>query len=269
MTTTPSATRLSGLNIEWVSLVKRGADPDAHVRLAKAAPITEPVTKEGPLADKLNETIAKHLPDGVELSEEQVTDLNAAFTEATDAVPEGYTKVESTDPPKPEGNPTPAVVDPVEKSADFVALEERVAKAEQTANAEVDARETREAIEKAKIDYGHLAVDIDKLGAAIHRVEKGQAAEGDMDLIKETMAGASAVIDHGRVTGVIGTDASGPTRTGVDGTVEKIAKAAQEKDPTLSGLDARTQAMETDEGRAAYDEEAGRRQLAAAAGSIA
>ena len=262
--TSEAANRLSGLTIEWVSLVPAGADPAAHVRLAKAAPNT----KEGPMATKVNDTIAKHLPDGVELSEEQAEALNTVFSDAEAQVPEGYTKpeVESTAPPKPEDDPAPT---PVEKSAEFIALEERVEKAENTANAEVEGREIRESVAKAKIDYGHLAVDIEKLGAALYRVEKGKPEDGDMALVREALAGASAVIDHGQVTGAIGTDATDTAGPGVDGVIAKIAKGLQETDPTLGVLDARSKAMETDEGRRAYDEEAGRRQLAAASGSLA
>lgn len=254
---------LRDLSIDFVSLVPQGADPDAHIMLAKAhtpeptnpaAPTRGlPTSKETPVANELNENVAKALGEdhGFELTDEQIAGLNALTSEPV-ADPET-----TNDPtPTPEATGEALAADTATADAAITKAVEPIQKLlNETREELAKERETRgiaDAVTQARKDFSDLSVDPDEIGPAIYRLGKGTGTEADMTLFKTTLAAASAQGAIAKISEPIGFDGEAPDGTAA-ATVEGLAKDIQTADPTVGTLAARVAAAKSPQGRAAYD----------------
>ena len=254
---------LRDLRIDFVSLVKQGADTSAHIRLAKAAPeptvvTTNPATpiralpagKEAHVAKELSERVAKAFGEdhGFELSDEQIEALNALHTE-----PE---PTSDPDPAPTPADPTPADPTPdpdddgVNKAIEPIAKE--LADVRKELADERDTRGIAEAVAKARTDYAGLAVDHEAIGTALYRMGKGTATSEDVALMTATLAGASEQSEIAKLATPIGFDGEAPDGTAAS-VVSKGADAYMAEDPNISRVEARVKAAKSPAGRAAYE----------------
>lgn len=243
--------RLKDLSVDFVSLVPRGADQDAHVVLAKSADADPsapgaPAVKEGPVPEtktekaELPEAVAKAL-EGVELTDEAREGLAAVIADLAPA-PVADEPTE-TDPEgdEPTGEPAPA---DVTKSAEYVALQKEV----QDLRTERDIERTVAEVRKT---YDSLPTSPEEFGAALYRVRKGEPTEGDLSLLEQVLAGANSAIQaNALMTRELGTAV--PAEDSPEGSIEKIAKGLQAQDPKLTAEQAYAQALNSPEGKQAY-----------------
>lgn len=235
---------LTDLAIDEVSLVRRGADQDAHVVLYKTAALAAP-PEEIPRMT-LNPAIAKHL-DGVDLTDEQISSLNAEF-EARASAPSGDGDVNGEGVPAAEAAPVAEVADPgtpteVGKSAEVVALEKRLEATEaELAKNRADV-EKRDLVEKVKIELPALAIDADAVASVMFRLEKADrdAYLGILQSVNKIAAEAGTFVERGSNLGDDDADAFG-----------KVVAKLMAETPGLSQPAAVSKALTTKEGRAAY-----------------
>ncbi len=291
---------LRNIHIDEVSLVYQGADPYAHIVMAKSAgakpavAITAPTSKGAHMSD-LNKQLAKAL-DGVagagDLSSEIVNALNIAFPTETPEVDPKADVTPPTETPTPDPTATPAAdvtptPDPTATPApastpaadatspegtpapdaspegDGAVLEAAVTKAVSTATAKMqkeldettsalakatETREIGEHVEKIRKDLPGLTVDADVLGAAMYRMGRNEMTDEDRTLVLDTFGAASALgtespafIEYG--TAQVGDDSPGAT-------IAKIATANSEGKTQAQAI---ADALETPEGREAYE----------------
>ena len=236
---------LKKLLIKEISLVKRGADQDAHITLAKTADSPE----EEANMTELPEALSKAL-DGTELSEEQKAALAALFETTAAEVPEGYVPA----PEEPaEGAPaTPAPVaeaaepETVEMSKEFVDLQKEledtraeVAKMREEAEIEVH-------VAKAAEDFPTLS-NHDELGAALYRVEKSKSEEGDAELIRAALLAAAAQVEAGALFTTVGKSSEGSNSVAAE--LETLAKELQTSNPSMTTEKAQAEILKSPRGQ--------------------
>lgn len=255
---------LRNLSIDFVSLVPQGADPDAHIMLAKAhkpdptktsnpaAPTRGlPIGKEAPMAE-LNETVVKALGEdhGFKLTDEQIAGLNALATEPTpDPTPEA-TPEAAPAARMPDGTETATADAAITKAIE--PIQKRLEAAEESLAKEVEGREIAIAIEKARTDYAGLSVDPDEIGPAVYRMTKGTGTEEDAKIVTSALAAASTQNAMAKISEPIGFEGDAPEGTPA-ATVEALAKDIQTADPTVGTLAARVAAATSAAGRVAYE----------------
>lgn len=244
---------LHDLHIDSVSLTKRGADQDAHVLLAKAAP---PPAKEDRTMADLAEPIRKALGDETELTDEQTAAVSAVFDEARAEVPDGYVKA-------PEGKTgetgdggdggdagasaegAAGTAEPVDvtKSEPFVALQK-------SHDSLLRKTDERDFVDEHKAEYAHLPGDAVNITKAVYAQQRGDATPEQHETVRTAMAGASTAIAAGPVTTEIGTSRAEDQELAP---LTTLAKAAGEADPKLDAPARTKAALMTEEGQKAYD----------------
>lgn len=249
---------LTELVIDEVSLVRRGADQDAHVVLHKSA---DPRRSEEtpPMTIDLTPAVAKAL-EGIDtsgLSPEIVAALNATFatpeapaaaesTIETEAAPTGGGDVTTAEATAGETSPEG---EPVVKTAEQVALEKRLADAEGRIAEMTKAAEIGALVQKAKVELPALSIDAEEVATVMYRIGKA-----DADVVFKILKAASDAVAEA------GTFTEAGSNLGRDDATEfgKIVSKVMADQPSLTRPQAVAKALETAEGRAAYAQERGR-----------
>ncbi len=204
---------LENMRVTEVSLVKRGADQDAHVKMTKAAD-DEPAPEEGQtMPTELNAELAKALGEEAvtALSEEAIVAMNAVADATTEKQPDPDSNTPTPKTvPATEPTKTPATGDELTKtSPEMVALRKEL----DESNARVEAIETERGLEKARAEareqFGSVATNVDEIGEAMYFLEKGAPREGDAAVLRKALETASATITTAPLTQEIGSSASG------------------------------------------------------------
>jgi len=269
--------------VSFVSLVRRGADPDAHIVLAKAAPA---MPAKGAKKDDMEEKAKKRLPpwmmkkseagspaptapkgammsntaelpvsvakalEGVTLTDEQ----RSALIESVTALAAAPSKQEPVAPAgdEGEGEVTKGAVD-ITKSAEYQAIAKRAEDAEKLAKELREESDIAKSVATVRAEFPNLPVDAAALGAAMYRVEKGGATAEDLELIRTGMRAANGIAKHGaaimREQGTMT-----PAENSPEGRIEKLAKGIAADNAKLTPEQAYMAALNTDEGKAAYGE---------------
>lgn len=225
-------TRLVKLNITKVSLVPRGACPEAHVMLYKSADL-------GPTSDSL--AVTSGPPDGVSTTQ----DVGPLTTPSHTVVPkedrlmgidrskltkeevEYLDVLESKSPPVPdkEEDITKELPDAVKKMLDAQAEQikkatERAEAAEKAAAVEKEARERAEFAKRADVDIPHIPGTSNEKGDVLYAVSKAVDTKTFDALVSMLKAGDAALRASGEESG---------SDTPVTGTAyEKLTTLAKE-----------------------------------------
>lgn len=269
--------RLTVSSINEVSLVKQGADQDAHIVLWKSMDdnltnsdvveeeIITSVDEEIPVAEEaempdMPDIVAKAL-EGVEGAEGLSVEMLNAIANALQAA------AVTTEPTAPVVDSAPEANTDIDKSAEEVeksvdtpvddtlekALKEvDILKAE--INREREAREVRDMLDVVRKEYSAFSEQAGDLGLALYRLEKNATTEEDRKVFKDILAQASRINTESALFKEAGSASQATSDVG--GELEKIARGFMERD-NINHAQAITKALETPEGKAAY--EAGRR----------
>ncbi len=214
---------------------------------------------------ELPEDLTKALGDlGIELNDKQTAGFNeavgAALVAAVAEKPEltddeitakGWVRVEVSDGDEDKDD-EPVTKTEIAKSENEVELEKAVV----AGNARIQKLEDDAAItlraESVAKAYPHLAVDAKDFAGALHRIDKHEATEADLELLQTTLAGAEAAAATNDVLSAeIGSAVPGGSGN-VGDEIEKIAAGFMAGDPTMTKSAAIAKAAVSPEGRAAY-----------------
>jgi hypothetical protein len=240
--------RLRKLNLDEVSLVPAGDDPEAEVVLSKADPdktqsestgvrtLTHNTDKEHPMpAGKINKSdldpeVAEYI-ESLESALDEVADAGNLSDDAlADALAEIDGNVEAV-----LAKADPAIRELVSKAVKDA--EDRAAAAEDIAKAERNERIKREFIEKAAA-FPALPVEAPRLGEILKAVNEGLSEEDATEITRLLTAGNEAIAKTFEETGT-------SHSTSVSKSVESIVQEIRKGDSTLTYEQAVAKAYET------------------------
>lgn len=234
-----TATRLTDMHLSFVSLVPRGADPDAHIVLAKSA---DDVTGRKP---------------ELQVSKTEGTTPMSTDATSTDAATAASTAAPAADVSKTDAAATPASTDASVEKGDSVSISkadlDELRKTADLAKALRTESEIAKSTARVRKEYAGLPIDADAMGAALYRLGAGGHTQSDLDLVDTALKAAAGIAKNAaRLTGEIGTAARAEDSR--DGTLAKIAADIRKAEPTLTTEQAFARAMSTAEGKALYEE---------------
>lgn len=236
-----TATRLTDMHLSFVSLVPRGADPDAHIVLAKSA---DDVTGRKP---------------ELQVSKTEGTTPMSTDATSTDAATAASTAAPAADVSKTDAaaTPAPASTDASVEKGDSVSISkadlDELRKTADLAKALRTESEIAKSTARVRKEYAGLPIDADAMGAALYRLGAGGHTQSDLDLVDTALKAAAGIAKNAaRLTGEIGTAARAEDSR--DGTLAKIAADIRKAEPTLTTEQAFARAMSTAEGKALYEE---------------
>lgn len=226
--------RLRKLNLDEVSLVPAGDDPEAEVVLSKSDPdktqsdddgvrtLTHITTKEHPVAaGSINKSdLAPEVVQYIESLEEALDEVADAGTLSDGDLADALEEIE-------QGQTVEAVLakaDPAIKELVSKAVEQaesRAAAAEEIAKAERDERIKREFIEKAQ-GFTALPIEAGRLGEILKAVSEGLSEEDATEVTRLLTAGNEAI---GKSFEEAGTSHATSVSKSVEAAAEEIRKA--------------------------------------------
>lgn len=122
-------------------------------------------------------------------------------------------------------------------------------------DAEVEKRETRDMVETAKAYKDFPGANPEELGPILYRMSKNQLTAEDLTKVTTLLtAGAQLAKTSALLKQELGTSSGGIGGTDAESRLNDIAKRIQTANPTFTFEKAYDQALQTDEGKAAYTE---------------